>query len=239
MEEVAHSGLRALKTPPPPPGVRPGLPLEPGPERSDRTLRRSAGDGLPHLALPSLASSAREAVDSATLAFVQVKRGGGEEGPQRLEAAAQAGQGQVFWPCWTTPVALLSRRRGCGSLLSSHRIGAGCLGAWVLLDFFFGQKEEEAKADDETGSLCSVSRCRIRSAGCSDVSGRCRVLRFASFDRGCCSCVSSGFWVHFPLLCVKVDSGSCGQCAVSRGCLRSTSYWIFLGAFVSILRFHS
>ena len=38
------------------------------------------------------------------------------------------------------------------------------------------------------------------------------------------------FGIHFPLLCVRVDSGSCGPCAVSRGCLRSTSCWIFLGA---------
>ena len=35
-----------------------------------RTVRRSSGDGLPQLVTPSLASTASEAVDSATLAFL-------------------------------------------------------------------------------------------------------------------------------------------------------------------------
>ena len=43
------------------PRERPGILAEPGPQRSDRSLRRSAGDSLPTLALPSLAG---EAVDS-------------------------------------------------------------------------------------------------------------------------------------------------------------------------------
>ena len=33
----------------PHPGVRPGSLFDPGPQRSDRSLRRSAGDGLPQL----------------------------------------------------------------------------------------------------------------------------------------------------------------------------------------------
>ena len=43
-EEVvhdAHDALRGQKTPPP--GVRPGSPSDPGPQRSDRTVRRSSG----------------------------------------------------------------------------------------------------------------------------------------------------------------------------------------------------
>ena len=59
--------LRAQITPPP--GVRPGLPPEPGPQRSDRSLRRSAGDAPP-LTVPVLAAAADEAVDSATLSFL-------------------------------------------------------------------------------------------------------------------------------------------------------------------------
>ena len=65
-EEVvhdAHDALRGQKTPPP--GVRPGSLCDPGPQRSDRTVRRSSGDSLPTLALPVLAGSAGEVVDSS------------------------------------------------------------------------------------------------------------------------------------------------------------------------------
>ena len=54
----------------PHPGERPGLPPEPGPQRSDRTVRRSSGDNLPTLALPVLAGSAGEVVDSSSLRFL-------------------------------------------------------------------------------------------------------------------------------------------------------------------------
>ena len=68
VELATHFGLRAQKTPPP--GERPGLLLEPGPQRSDRTVRRSSGDNLPTLALPVLAGSAGEVVDSSSLRFL-------------------------------------------------------------------------------------------------------------------------------------------------------------------------
>ena len=67
-EQAAHTGLRAQKTPPP--GERPGLLLEPGPQRSDRTVRRSSGDNLPTLALSSLAGSAGEEMDVSILSFL-------------------------------------------------------------------------------------------------------------------------------------------------------------------------
>ena len=70
-EEVvhdAHDALRGQKTPPP--GVRPGSLCDPGPQRSDRTVRRSPGDSLPTLALPILAGSAGEVVDSSSLRFL-------------------------------------------------------------------------------------------------------------------------------------------------------------------------
>ena len=63
-----HDAPRGQNTPPP--GVRPGILAEPGPQRSDRSWRRSSGDGMPTLALPSLAGSAGEAVDGAALAFL-------------------------------------------------------------------------------------------------------------------------------------------------------------------------
>ena len=67
VELETHAGLRAQMIPPP--GARPGLPPEPGPQRSDRSLRRSAGDAPP-LTVPVLAAASDEAVDSATLSFL-------------------------------------------------------------------------------------------------------------------------------------------------------------------------
>ena len=75
--------LRGQK--PPPPGVLLGLPQEPGPQRSDRTLRRSAGDALPQLATPSLASSASEAVEASVLAFSLSLSVAGGEGARGAE----------------------------------------------------------------------------------------------------------------------------------------------------------
>ena len=51
----------------PPPEVRTGLPPEPGPQRSDRTARRSAGR-LPSLAPPALGGV--DAIDASSLAFL-------------------------------------------------------------------------------------------------------------------------------------------------------------------------
>ena len=69
----------------PPQGVRPGSLVDPGPQRSDRSLRRSAGNSLPILALPVLAGSAGEVVDSSSLRFLTAsalegQKGGGGEG---------------------------------------------------------------------------------------------------------------------------------------------------------------
>ena len=47
-----------------------GLPLEPAPQRSDRTARHSSGDGLSTLALPSLAGGASEAVEETAFRFL-------------------------------------------------------------------------------------------------------------------------------------------------------------------------
>ena len=69
--QVKYDGLRAQKTDSAaPPGVRPGSLCDPGPQRSDRTVRRSSGDSLPTPALSSLAGSAGEAVDSSALRFL-------------------------------------------------------------------------------------------------------------------------------------------------------------------------
>ena len=64
-EQATHDGLRAQTAPPP--GMRPGILPEPGPQRSDRCLRRSAGD-TPLLAVPSLAGG--DGADDAAVAFL-------------------------------------------------------------------------------------------------------------------------------------------------------------------------
>ena len=67
-EHETHAGLRAQTAPPP--GKRPGILPEPGPQRSDRTVRRSAEDSLPTPGLPVLAGASGEAVDSSALSFL-------------------------------------------------------------------------------------------------------------------------------------------------------------------------
>ena len=62
---MQHDGLRAQK--PPLPGVRPGSLLDPGPQRSDRTVRHSAGD-TPLLVVPALRGD--DGVDGTTLRFL-------------------------------------------------------------------------------------------------------------------------------------------------------------------------
>ena len=67
-EEVvhdAHDALRGQKTPPP--GVRPGSLSNQGPQRSDRTVRRSSGE-VPLLAVPVLAGG--DGVDGTALSFL-------------------------------------------------------------------------------------------------------------------------------------------------------------------------
>ena len=70
-EHESHAGLRAQTAPPP--GMRPEqLPETPGPQRSDRSLRRSSGDG-PLLVVASLAAATDDGVDAATLSFLTAR----------------------------------------------------------------------------------------------------------------------------------------------------------------------
>ena len=55
-EHATHHGPRALNTPPP--GERPGILAEPGPQRGDRSRRHFSGDCFPTLGLPVLAGRA-------------------------------------------------------------------------------------------------------------------------------------------------------------------------------------
>ena len=54
----------------PPPGERPGILAEPGPQRSDRSRRHSSGDDLLTPSLPVLAGASGEEMDSSTLRFL-------------------------------------------------------------------------------------------------------------------------------------------------------------------------
>ena len=79
MEQATHSGPRAQKTPPP--GIEGSI-----------GLRRSASDSLPNLALPSLAGSPGEVVDSSSLLYLcrcleAEEGGGGGEGEGGEEEA--------------------------------------------------------------------------------------------------------------------------------------------------------
>ena len=64
-EQATHEGLRAQTALPP--GARPGILVEPGPQRSDRTVRHSAGD-TPLLVVPALRGD--DGVDGTTLRFL-------------------------------------------------------------------------------------------------------------------------------------------------------------------------
>ena len=67
VEKVTHDGLWAQMTPPR--GERPGCLSDPGPQRSDRTVRHSAGEA-PALSPPSPADAAADVVDNSSLAFL-------------------------------------------------------------------------------------------------------------------------------------------------------------------------
>ena len=92
-EEVvhdAHDALRGQKTPPP--GVRPGSLSDPGPQRSDRTVRRSSGE-VPLLAVPVLAGG--DGVDGIALSFlvrraVEDRKREKEEARKKKEAQEKA-----------------------------------------------------------------------------------------------------------------------------------------------------
>ena len=70
VEHEKHVGPRAQK--PHLPGVRPGSLLDPGPQRSDRTVRHSAGEA-PLLVVASLAGG--DEVDATTVSFLLLGQG--------------------------------------------------------------------------------------------------------------------------------------------------------------------
>ena len=183
----------------PHPGVRPGSLFDPGPQRSDRSLRRSAGDGLPQLVTPSLASTASEAVDSATLAFLlsqslaakeREERGGGQEGSRGVETATQEAQGRVHG--LAAPFFSLSSSAEEDGGAGGYDRRDGILCAWYLLDFFLGREEEEKEEEDEDEDELVASDDVVVSGCCLECTGIgfCWLLRFRS---QCCARFDSRF----------------------------------------------
>ena len=80
----AHDALRGQK--PPLPGVRPGSLSDPGPQRSDRTVRRSSGE-VPLLAVPVLAGG--DGVDGFLVRRAVEDRKREEEKKERKKKEAQ------------------------------------------------------------------------------------------------------------------------------------------------------
>ena len=83
-----HEAPRGQKTPPP--GERPGILAEPGPQRSDRSLRRSPGDSHPTIGLPVLAEVSGDALDAST---VPLPLGCCAAGPEPAVGSAAEGEG--------------------------------------------------------------------------------------------------------------------------------------------------
>ena len=83
-----HVGLRAQKTASSG-GRRPGVLKEPVPQRSDRSLRRSAGDSQPTLGLPVLAELSGDALEASTVRYFSAAA----PRPEPAEATAVEGEG--------------------------------------------------------------------------------------------------------------------------------------------------
>ena len=127
-EEVVHDALdalRGLKTPPP--GVRPGSLSDPGPQRSDRTVRRSSGE-VPLLAVPVLAGG--DGVDGTALSFlvrraVEDRKREKEEKARKKEAQEKAdlelAKRDPWWAQHLADTQAMEQRYGNPSSASSSK----------------------------------------------------------------------------------------------------------------------
>ena len=109
-EQATHTGLLAQKTPPP--GERPGILAEPGPQRSDRSRRHSSGDCLPTLGLPVLTGASAEQVDSSSLRFLTAAalRRRKEEEEKRLRRRPRSRRRSRRTKCSSKPLLRWSKR---------------------------------------------------------------------------------------------------------------------------------
>ena len=116
VEHEKHVGLRAQK--PPLPGERPGCLVDPGPQRSDRTVRHSAGEA-PLLVVASLAGG--DEVDATTVLFPPAREPEAADVPRRRRRRGSGVSGgrclrRSLWRSWMpSRASLLSERAGRGS----------------------------------------------------------------------------------------------------------------------------
>ena len=138
VEQEQHEAPRRQKTPPP--GVRPGVLAEPGPQRSDRTVRHSSG-ASPSLALPVLAATASEVVDSSALRAVTALAV--DDQKKQEEAAKWRRSG---WRC-----AWRRRTQMAGNAPSAAMVSSATTGtvARVGVDAFCLRLEEEEEEEEE------------------------------------------------------------------------------------------
>ena len=129
-----HVALRGQNAPLP--GTRPGLPPEPAPEvRLEAAARALVVDGLPTFALPVLAGSAGEAIDSGANSFLLQKQLAPVVEEEEVEAQLVGGRSRVgrVGASSATPLArpitgTAARARPPGTLLRASRL-SGVAGA--------------------------------------------------------------------------------------------------------------
>ena len=128
VEHEQHDGLRAQK--PPLPGVRPGSLLDPGPQRSDRTVRHNAGEA--HLLVVASLAGGDE-VDATTVSFLlrehlmlrKKEKEEEERRRKREEAQHEARMRELDRRVWAdeqlTPAESYAWRKWAGHLPSEPR----------------------------------------------------------------------------------------------------------------------
>ena len=170
VEHEQHDGLRALK--PPLPGVRPGSLCDPGPQRSDRTVRHSAGGH----SSPGGAGAARPRrrrrhhppfPPRAELVAEEEARGGGEG--EEVARTAEGDEGGVHGahgppePHSSPSEQVAGARGGNGS--------PRCLQTFLRFLRFFEEEEEEEEEEKAPQGSSSSFWC------CSGTRSLCPVLR--------------------------------------------------------------
>ena len=191
-EEVheTHYGLRAKKRPSP--GTRPAPLAEvAGPLEVAATAGYVAAVCAPLLVVPALRGG--DAIDDTSVHFLlemalktpeQVER---LRTAERRKLAREREEGEQEKKKWEQGKNQQWRLRGRGR--RGRRSCPRLPPLFLPLPAALGDLDAFPRAH-VSGSLCSVSRCCLRSAGCSDSSGRGRLLRNAWFNCGYCSYVS-------------------------------------------------
>ena len=154
-EEVvhdAHEALRRQKTPPP--GVRPSSLFDPGPQRSDRTVRRSSGE-VPLLAVPVLAGG--DGVDGTALSFL-VRRAVEDRKREKEEKARKKKEAQE-----KADLELAKRDPWWAQHLADMKAMEERRSKFPLFGILFVQAEEEEEEEEADASYLLSSWPRSSS----------------------------------------------------------------------------